>query len=321
MLAFLQGNPDEMAAVMGHEFSHLLLNHEAQRDKEYTNLTYWAKRMAQARYSKSGNASEANQQGRLFREIEFAKFSRETESEADEKGFSLAFTLAKFNGEGAKSLAIKFSKFPPSGRPPYLDSHPGWLERFAKADILTLNHSYINSAQTLLQKQNWKQLNSLVKAWLREIPTSGAAWYYQGRLLVRTTKSKSAITRAFEESATYYLERSALGTRSQEDQIEADDVWFQLCLALYDEGFKYESANCSLHIRTEEVRAEFEKRTFGGPIYVGGNEQAVGKFFVGRDVDGNTLITNDESLAGSHGLAKPFPPVWKAIRIPNNPQK
>jgi len=251
--------------------------------------------------------------------IEFSKFSRAVEMEADEKGFSLAVTLAKFNGEGFKSFARKLSKLPPSDRPPYLNSHPGWLERFEKADLLTLNQHYMDSAQVLFAKRDWKALSGLLKLWLHQIPASGAAWYYEGRVLARTSKNPSQISRTFEEAASLYVENPVLGVRSQEDQAESDDVWSYLCLALFDEGYKYESANCSRRITNEGKREQFKTKAFGGLLIVAGNEQPTGNhLLVAREPGGSKLFTNDVSIAASRGTYKPVSPVWKAIRYPES---
>jgi len=316
MLELLDGNVDEIAAVMAHEFSHLLLDHSNQKTAALSNLTSWANAIARDRYQRTGDADRAMQSAKDFRKIEFMKFSRSVEREADDKGFSLAVTLAKFNGDGFKSLARKmFSKYPSSS---YLDTHPGWLERLDKADLLTLNQHHLDSAQALFAKRDWKALSGLLKLWLRQIPASGAAWYYEGRVLARTSRNPSQISRAFEEAASFYVENPVLGVRSQEDQTESDDVWSYLCLALFDEGYKYESANCSRRITNEGKREQFKAKTFGGLLIVAGNEQPTGNLLVAREPDGSKLFTNDVSIATSRGAYKPVSPVWKAIRYPES---
>ena len=317
-LDFLDVNIDEIAAVMAHEMSHIIFNHTGHDKSVKANLSAWAKAIAQQQYQRTGDVNRAVQTGLEFREIEFNKYSRFTEREADDKGFSLAVTLAKFNGEGFKSFAKKLSKLPPSNRPPYLDSHPGWMERLDKADILTINQHYMDSARALFLNHNWKALTAHVNDWLIKIPESGAAWYYQGRILSRNSRNSTKITRVFEEAASLFVENPVLGTRSQEDQIEADHVWFYLCLALFDEGYKYESANCSRRISNESTMEEFHEKTFGGLLIVAGPEQSAGNLLVAREPDGSKLFTNDQSIAASRGAYKPVSPAWRAIRFPGN---
>lgn len=318
MLDFLKGNPDEIAAVMAHEFSHLVLNHAQQRSNAANNLGGWVQRLAQDHYRRNGSEKAAVKHALDSGVAEFAKFSRDQEREADDKGFSFAVTLAKFNAEGARSLALKLGKLPRTERPPYLESHPGWLERYAKADALALNQDYINQASAALQRGDWVVLSSTVDRWLRDIPASGAAWYYKGRWLARTSKSRTKISQTFEASLSNYVENTTLGVRSQEDQSELDDAWFHLCLALFDEGYVYESASCYRRIVSEDKRLTFQKRTFRSMLIVGGNDRQAGSdLLVARGSAGGKLITNDHSLALGRGEYKPVTPDWKVIRFPD----
>lgn len=316
MLDLIDANIDEIAAVMAHEFSHLLLDHQGLKTTAISNLTAWVNAIARERYQKSGNADSARQFAVSWGEIEFTRFSRSVEREADDKGFSLAVTLAKFSGDGFKRVATKLGRISASGVPHYLASHPGWLERLEKAELLTINQNYTDSARELLLNGNWVELNSLVKNWIGQIPESGAAWYYQGRILARTSGNRSRITKSFEEAASLYLDNKVLGVRSQEDQDEADAVWFSLCLGLFDEGYKFESANCSRRLRTEAAREKFRESTFRGLLIVGGSEQGAGDLLVARDRNGVKLITNDSSITAGPGAYNTVPPVWRAIRYP-----
>lgn len=318
MLDFLKGDVDEIAAVMAHEFAHIVLSHTQQRSNAAVNVGNWAQRVAQEHYRRNGSEKDAVKHALDRGVAEFAKFSRVQEREADDKGFSLAVTLAKFNGEGAKSLALKLSKLPTSERPPYLDSHPGWLERYEKADVLSLNQDYLNLANASLQRRDWPALSTTVTRWLRDIPASGAAWYYKGRWLVQTSRSRTKISQTFEESLSNYVENTTLGVRSQEDQSELDDAWFHLCLALFDEGYKYESASCYRRIVSEEKRQAFQNRTFRSTLIVGGSERQSGSdLLVARGSTGGKMITNDRSVALSRGGYKPVTPDWKVIRFPD----
>jgi len=316
MLELLDANIDEIAAVMGHEFSHLLLDHFSLDTTAQSTLARWAQAIARERYRQSGNADSARQFASAWENIEIMRYSRALEREADDKGFSLAVTLAKFNADGFKRFAAKISKISASSGPRYLASHPGWLERLEKAEFLARNQTYTDSARALLSNNNWAELKSLVKGWLGQIPESGAAWYYQGRILARTSGNRSRITKAFEEAASLYLDNKVLGVRSQEDQDEADAVWFSLCLGLFDEGYKFESANCSKRLRTEEAREKFRVSTFRGLLIVGGSDQGAGNLLVARDRNGVKLITNDPSIAAGLGAYNTVSPVWRAIRYP-----
>lgn len=323
MLQMFDGNEEETAAVMAHELSHVLLNHSHLKGKMHSNLASRANAIALDNYQKSGSAKSAIKRGTLYFETESARFSRIVEREADDKGFSMAVILAKYSGDGFKSVAKKMMVLPraPSSdaRPPYLHTHPGWLERLEKTDLLIINQNYTDSAQALFNQKDWKGLSEHLKTWLDEIPDSGAAWYYQGRLLARTTKSPAKISMGYEKAVSFYFENATLGVRSQEDQSERDDAWFYLCLALFDEGHSYEGKNCLHQISSKEKLEKLLSILSPGLTFVSvnhGNEPRTGNLLAARKEGGGKLFTNDRSTAASYEPSQPVPPAWKALRFP-----
>ncbi len=320
LLELINNNVDELAFVMAHEFSHLGLDHPMQRATAHQNIANWARWIANDRYKRTGQPTEARKQAVDFWDAESTKFTRKQEREADDKGFSIAVTLAKFGSDGAKSFWKKMSKFPPSDRPAYLDDHPSTPERLERADLQAVNQGYINSAAALLERNDWPRLALLVDPWLRDVPESGAGWYYNGLVLIRQNKAQAEITQVFETSVSYYLGSESLGPRSQEDQDEVQNAWVYLCVALFDEGFKIESANCSRRILYAEWKDTFIAMTFRGVFLVGGDERvAKTEFWIAREKSGSKLITSDKSIAASRGPLHTFPPPWKAIRFPAIP--
>lgn len=317
VLEIINNNADELAFLLAHEFSHLLLNHRSQKHTAFRNLAKWAQWIAKDRYQRSGRAVEARKQATDFWNVESKRFSRALEREADDKGFSLAVTVAKFSVDGGKRFFAKMAKLPQSDGPTYLSSHHSDIERFERADLQSLNQSYIDAAQDLLDQRKWLGLRNLVDRWLRVTPQSGAGWYYNGRSLIHRVKSKEDITQAFESSVSYYLGSKSLGERSQEDQQEVASAWFYLCVALFDEEYKFESANCSRRITDSDTKDEFQRQTFQWALIVGGSEMLYPKdFWIAREESGSKLMTNDKSIAASRGPLHDFPPLWKAVRFP-----
>lgn len=321
MLQLLDGNEDETAAVMAHELSHVLLNHPRLGGKMNADLASTANVIARNNYQKSGNIYNAAKQGQLYFDMESARFSRIVEREADDKGFSMAVILAKYNAEGFKSLVKKMiRRFPSSNdRPPYLRTHPGFFERLDKTDLLIINQKYTDSAHELFGRGDWDGLSEHLKTWLDEVPDSGAAWYYQGRLIARTTKSPAKRSMAYEKAASLYFENATLGVRSQEDQSEKDDVWLHLSLALLDEGYEHESRNCLHRISSKEKFQTLQSRLYPGISFVsvsGMSEPPEGKLLAARKEDGGKLFTNDRATAASYVPNQSIPPAWKAFRFP-----
>lgn len=322
MLQLFDGNEEETAAVMAHEFSHLLLGHPLLGGKMNAKLASRAKAVSLDNYQKSGNVQNAEKQGKLFFDVESARFSRIVEREADDKGFSMAVILAKYNGDGFKNVVRKMMRrFPTSSdRPLYLSTHPGFLERLDKADLLIINQKHTDSAQALYNRGDWNGLSEHLKTWLDEIPDSGAAWYYQGRLIARTTKSPAKISMAYEKAASLYSENASLGVRSQEDQSEKDDVWFYLSMALLDEGYENESRNCLRRISGKEKFQTLQSILYPGISFVsvsGMSEPREGNLLAARKEDGGKLFTNDRATAASYLPNQPIPPAWKAFRFPS----
>jgi Zn-dependent protease with chaperone function len=317
LVRFLDGRTDEIAAVMAHEFAHLVLDHARQNEAAAREITRSAQKVANDRYRRTGNVSAAVEQARQFGQIEVARYSRFHEREADEKGFSLAVTLGGYSGEGGKNLALALSKLPATARPAYLETHPGWVERFSKADVLTINQDYLNQAAALYAGRRWRDLAQLVDRWLAAVPDSGAAWYYKGRLILRKPASPSAITRTFEQSLARYMDNETLGTRSQEDQAERDDAWYSLCSALFDEGYRRESIACSKYILDSAKRERFRIRNFGEHHQlITSTDSPPPDLFLARNPDGGKLITNDAGVAASRGDFATAAPQWRAQRFP-----
>lgn len=311
------GDANEIAAVMGHELAHLALDHARKNDEAVRDISRSATRVANDEYRRTRDSKAAISEAKRYGELEVARYSRAKEREADEKGFSLAVTLGGYQGEGMRSIERKMAQMPSSDKPAYLQSHPGWQERYTKADALTTNQEFLDQANALMSAKRWGELARLVDRWLKVVPDSGAAWYYRGRLIVRQGAARATITRTFEQSLDRYVDNQTLGTLSQEDQAERDDAWYWLCNALFDEGYRRESISCSGYIRSNDKRERFRVRNFGTDhqIISSTTSPAAG-LFMARNPDGGKLITNDRGVAASRGAYSTAAPEWRAQRFP-----
>ncbi|MEC5384370.1 M48 family metalloprotease [Uliginosibacterium sp. H3] len=297
LLTFLQDNEGEVASVLGHEFAHILLGHALQRAR------------AEAILSRSDASPEQKQ-------LAFSRFSREKESRADEKGFSLAVSLAGYPADSQQNAVGKLLRESGTTHATYLDSHPGWLERKNKATHLSSNQHYIAQARQLGRTQNMRALGELTQTWLQAFPDSGAGWYYRGIYLIRQNKNGSGVTKAFETAVNNYLGSTDLGALAQEDEAEVDYAWLQLCSALFAEGYREESLNCHGRIRSAALREDFARRTFDSHVIVAGDRQNRSDIWLARSASGSKLITNDESIAASNKQYAKLPPTWTAMRFP-----
>ncbi|MEI7783835.1 MAG: M48 family metalloprotease [Betaproteobacteria bacterium] len=130
---------DELAAVMGHELSHVTQRHIARMFTQQQNQAPWLVAalilgvLAAGRSTNAANAALVGgqavaMQGQL-------NFSRDMEREADRVGFGV-MTEAGFGAEGASAMFEKLqqaNRFNDNGSFPYLRSHPLTTERIAEA--------------------------------------------------------------------------------------------------------------------------------------------------------------------------------------------
>lgn len=317
LVRLMNGDPDEIASVMGHEFAHLTLDHAQKTEDALRTINRSAQGVANDQYRRTRDVPAAVARAKAYGEAELAKYSRFQEREADDKGFSLAVTLGGYRGEGMMNLRRKLGKLTVSDKPAYLQTHPGWQERYNKADALTTNQEFLDQANVLLAAKRWGDLARLVDRWLKFVPESGAAWYYRGRLIVRQGAARSTITRTFEQSLDRYVDNHALGTLSQEDQAERDDAWYWLCNALFDEGYRRESISCSGQIRSNDKRERFRVRNFGKDHQIVSSAAGPSAgLYMARNPDGGKLITNDPGVAASRGTYSAAAPEWRAQRFP-----
>lgn len=130
---------DEVAAVMGHELSHVTQRHIARMLTQQSRQTPWmiaAMILGVLAAGKSSNAgSAAVVGGQAVAMQNQLNFSRDMEREADRVGFGV-MTDAGFESRGVSAMFEKLqqaSRLNDNGSFPYLRSHPLTTERIAEA--------------------------------------------------------------------------------------------------------------------------------------------------------------------------------------------
>jgi predicted Zn-dependent protease len=138
MLDLVGYNPDEWAALLGHELAHLKLEHSAKGSNRDLMLD-----LLRAAVNSHFDYDIASQYGtQLLSELIDTKFSRDQERQSDYLGVIWALE-SDFDPYGATSLHTKLLRVSGKRPIPFLSSHPTSSERVESlnglADRLTVN--------------------------------------------------------------------------------------------------------------------------------------------------------------------------------------
>lgn len=319
ILKLIDADENVAAFIIGHEISHLVLGHSMKQAIENQRAAETGAVAGPLYERESGRVGAGVLFERQLTDAIAMKFSRSQESEADQTGYQMILA-AGFDPNGAvKATKLMIANSQEGNRSlGYFSSHPGWGDRLAVLERLvaveTNKHKLVVAAKEqaeandrfsaiadeLIASRRVKALASYVADWLRQIPESGVAWYYKGVQLQMARSSKGLALDAFEKALTYNPELA--------------DAWVSLCIGLFKEGYKLESASCSRNIRDMDSLDEFHSKTEPPLAFIGGFNALPPALYISRDANGSRIFTNDAGVLNSRGLPLTMmPPNWKRL--------
>lgn len=319
ILKLIGADENVAAFIIGHELSHLLLGHSMKQAIENQRAAETGAAVGPQYERESGRVGAGVLLERQLTAALAMRFSRSQESEADLTGYQM-MVMAGFGPAGAvKAIKLLIAYSEEGNRPSgYLDDHPGLGERLvvlerlvadetkrrnfiaAAKDQAEVNAQFSAIGDELIASKRVKALASHVRDWLRQIPQSGVAWYYKGLQLQMSRSSKGLVLDAFEKAVTY--------------DPELADAWVSLCVALFEEGYKFESASCSQNIKFTDLLDEFHDKTQPPLLFVGGLNGLRPDLYIARDTNGSRILTDDAGVLKSRGLpVTSMHPDWKRL--------
>lgn len=299
-----------LAAVLAHELGHLDRHHFEYRNRAMGVFQYNAEAIAREEFRRTWNSQHAVRvaQGELDRK-RFA-FSREQEKDADSHG-TVLLTRAGFRPIAMVKLMTQFAIRDDGRATEWSDTHPGGLERLVAVEPRALDEEIDQFARQLAGSGDRRTLAAQINDWLIQLPDSGNAWFHKGELLDRLRSP------AFVEAYERALSRSSPPISRTNDELA--EIWLRLCVALFQEGYKPESAYCSSAIRDAGVRERYRQATFGDMLFLHVGQEAATDLVTARDADGRKILTNVPSVLRARGLptGQTIAP-WRPIRFPPN---
>jgi Zn-dependent protease with chaperone function len=314
LLRLTNGDADELAAVISHEFGHLLHGHGERKQRVHQAARAHAIREGQ-RSMQGGTDEHAAVLGAVHT---YAKsvtaFSRYAEKEADDEGFSLA-RKAGFSASGLRRLSEKMHQREGSAqRASYLATHPGWGERVKDSSRLELNESFREQAVRHFEAKDAAKLRAVVDEWRRQIPDSGAAAYYDAIHMLMTGSDRARAAARFDEAVGYF-HGEGLSSIAQAYQPESTHAPLALCVQLYRQGEKSRALSCLQLLKSEEEVRQFREITgWNAFVFVPAAGADGAGLYASRVVDGAVAITNCKRVASEANL-----PVVRAWRVPPPP--
>jgi len=302
MLKALDWRSDLVAGIIGHEIAHIALDHSQAKTAQKIVATQELISLIRAENQRRADPSKGIAPIMIgaadlviLRKMIFARIDQNAEFAADERGIQL-MTAAGINPLGAIQTFISMMKRGGGGQGGEFNSHPSHAERIDKLlaymensskaqdlvarqrELSTVEGEFTLTAEALLGTRSTSQLKQHVAAWLKKIPDSATAWYYDGLVKVKQGAAPGLARKSFFQSVS--LNPSDMKAR------------LELCVALFSDGLKLQAVYCSRALKFEDEMDEFKERTFKNNLVAGSNVEPYSGVVVTTNKEGKKYVTN-----------------------------
>lgn len=305
---------DELAAIIAHEFAHLLMLHRAKEEENFRQARRNGIALGRAELERGATISKAIRDANLSIALETSSFSRVAEREADDVGIKLA-SRAGYDPRGAASFAVRLLNAGVPAQTGFLSSHPGWGERAWYSARMAANENFRAEAVAEVNAHDAVKLSKTVAAWKASAPDSGGAAYYGAYAAVFQHRPAGDVSAELENAVDYFA-LDADSVMGAEYATEAADASISLCLSLYREGRLYPALNCVKHLPTEKVREFRRVSGWSGFLVLGRSEEVSRTIVFGAHAAQQPIkISTCQTTAEQEGLIEVRP--WAALREPH----
>ena len=297
LMGLLGNDASEIAAVLGHEFGHLMLQHSQRKLGVGKSTIAQVSREAQRSINRGADPKAAIRAATTKFLGTVTAFSRDAEREADAQGHALVMA-AGFDPAATARVLQKLRAIQGGEQRGWLASHPGLDERAEASASYLQNEEYRARAAESLRTRRLKELKNITAEWRAKLPDSGAAAYYAGVALLLEGGQSARASEAFEDAVVRFTQES-ISRAAQSYQSEGSAATIALCVSHYREGRRTQTLNCLRRLETNEEVDVFRQVTGWNDFVLVGFEPVASpsSLYGGQTASGTVTITNCKALA------------------------
>lgn len=302
LMGLLGNDASEIAAVLGHEFGHLMLRHSQRRISFGNKTIAQVSREAQRAVNRGADPKAAIRAATTTFLGNVTAFSRDAEREADAQGHALVMA-AGFDPTATGRVLQKLRSLQGGDQRGWLASHPGLDERVQSSASYMQNEEYRARAAESLKARRLKELKSITAEWRGKLPDSGAAAYYEGVVALLEGGASAKASEAFEDAVVLFTQES-ISRAAQSYQSEGSAATIALCVSHYREGRRTQTLHCLRRLETNEEVDVFRQVTGWNDFVLVGFEPVASPapLYGGQSASGTVTITNCKALAQKQDL-------------------